>query len=168
MRERTVTLFSTTKTFNLAGLQCSVAVTADPAMKRQLEQALFRCGHTTPNLFGMVAQEAAWTHGGEWVTQLNAYIAGNADMAMAMLASQRAIFPTAPEGTYLLWLDCRGVADTEEELRRFFAEECGVWPSMGRAFEGEGFVRLNLATRKALAEEGIGRILAGLKRRRLD
>lgn len=165
MRERSVTLFSATKTFNLAGLQTSVAVTADPEMKKKLEGALFRYGHGAPNLFGLLAQEAAWTHGGAWLDELNAYIAGNVDMALGMLAGQDAIRPTRPEGTYLLWLDCRGVGASEEEIRRFFAE-CGVWPTLGRSFGGEGFVRLNLATQRARAEEGVGRILAGLKRLR--
>lgn len=163
MEERTITLVSTTKSFNLAGLQNSVAVTADPAMKKKLEHELYRCNHNTPNLFGMIAQEAAWTHGGPWLDQLNAYIAGNCDRALAMLAGQELIFPNRPEGTYLLWLDCRRLGMGNEELQRFFAERCRVYPTMGRDYEAEGFVRLNLATRRALVEEGIGRIFEGIK-----
>jgi cystathionine beta-lyase len=165
MQERVITLFSSTKTFNLAGLQNSVAVVADPGRKRQLMRALFRCNHNTPNLFGMIAQQAAWTHGEAWLEEANRYIAANCDLALDMLAAQDAMIPTKPEGTYLLWLDCRALAGADEELRRFFTDRCGVWPTMGRAFEGEGFVRLNLATRRAIVEEGIGRILNGLKRR---
>jgi cysteine-S-conjugate beta-lyase len=163
MEERTVTLISTTKSFNLAGLQNSVAITADPALKTKLEHELYHCNHNTPNLFGMIGQQAAWTHGGTWLDEINAYIAGNCDLALDMLSEQEWILPNKPEGTYLLWLDCRKLNMHEEELQNFFANHCRVWPTMGKVYEAEGYVRLNLATRRSLVQEGIGRILEGLK-----
>ena len=162
MERNVITLVSTTKSFNLAGLQNSVAITADPARKKQLEQELFRCNHSTPNLFGMIAQDAAWQHGGPWLDALNAYIAENTDRALEMLRQQQTLLPTMPEGTYLLWLDCRRLGLTGEALLDFFVNKCCVYPTMGGPYGAEGFVRLNLATRRALVEEGISRILDGL------
>ena len=163
MEERTISLFSATKAFNLAGLQNSVAVTSDPVMKRKLEFELYRCNHASPNLFGMIGQEAAWTSGAAWLEEMNAYVAGNTDRALGMLAGQELLVPTIPEGTYLLWVDCRRLGMGEDELLRFFVEKCSLYPTMGKGFGGEGFVRLNLATRRAFVEEAIGRILEGLK-----
>jgi cystathionine beta-lyase len=162
MLERTVTLLSTTKSFNLAGLQNSVAVVADPKMKKRLEEELYRYNHSAPNLFGMIAQQAAWMHGGEWLDQMNAYVAGNCDRALQMLADQDVMLPNKPEGTYLLWLDCRRLGMDEQEMIGFFAHQCRVWPTMGKVFGAEGFVRLNLAAPRSAVEEGIHRILNGI------
>jgi cysteine-S-conjugate beta-lyase len=163
MQDRTITLVSSTKTFNLAGLQNSVAITADPMKKKALEKALYRSNHNTPNLFGMIAQEAAWAHGEIWLEEANAYIAANCDLALELLSQQDTILTTKPEGTYLLWLDCRKLGMKEEQLQQFFTQQCHVWPTMGKAFEAEGFIRLNLATRRSLVQEGIGRILEGVR-----
>lgn len=159
MEERVITLLSATKTFNLAGLQNSVAVTADAQLKRRLEKELYRTNHGTPNLFGMLAQRAAWQQGEGWLHQMNAYVAANCDRARAMFSRQDRIVPNEPEGTYLLWLDCRSLGMTDAALQRFFVERCGVYPTMGKPYEAEGFVRLNLATRRALVEQAVGRIV---------
>ncbi len=163
MEERVITLFSTTKTFNLAGMQNSVTTIAHKSLRRKVADELYRCNHDTPNLFGMIAQRAAWTHGGQWLDQMNAYVAQNCDRALKMLAGQQVILPTMPEGTYLLWLDCRAVSADERDLVDFFANTCRVWPTMGKAYGAEGFARLNLATSRTVVEEGIGRILEGLR-----
>ncbi len=163
MEERVITLFSTTKSFNLAGVQNSVAVIADQTMQHQVAAELYRCNHDTPNLFGMIAQRAAWTHGGPWLDQMNHYVAQNCDKVLEMLAGQQAIVPTVPEATYLLWLDCRAISADERALVEFFASTCRVWPTMGKAYGAEGYVRLNLATSRAVVEEGVGRILEGLR-----
>ena len=159
MTEQVITLVSATKTFNLAGLQNSVAITADREQKRRLERELFRANHNTPNLFGMLAQKAAWTHGEPWLAEMNAYIAGNCDRARQILANQQRILPNDPQGTYLLWLDCRGLGMSDVELQHFFVGRCGVFPTMGKPYGAEGFVRLNLATRRALIEEAVGRVV---------
>ncbi len=163
MQDRVITCASTTKSFNLAGLQNSVAFAADEGIREKLRRELYRCNHSEPNLFGMLAQNAAWQHGGPWLDALNIYIAANADLVLGVLGGQDRILATQPEGTYLLWVDCTALGLDEPALLDFFVQRCRVFPTMGKPYGAPGFVRLNLATRRALVEEGVGRILEGLK-----
>lgn len=163
MRDRVITGASTTKSFNLAGLQNSVAFVADAGLRDRLKAELYRCNHSEPNLFGMLAQNAAWQHGGPWLDALNAYIAGNVDNALGLLAQQDVIKATQPEGTYLLWLDCTALGLDEPALLDFFIKRCRIYPSMGKPFGAPGFVRLNLATRRSLVDEAMARIVEGVQ-----
>ena len=163
MRDRVLTLVSTTKSFNLAGLQCSVAFVADQDMRERLKRELYRCNHAEPNVFGLLAQNAAWGQGGPWLDELNAYIAGNVDCAMDILAQQPLLKAIPPQGTYLLWVDCTALGMDEPQLQQFFIQRCRVYPSMGRGFGASGWVRLNLATRRALVQEALGRIVTAVQ-----
>ena len=69
-----------------------------------------------------------------------------------------------PEGTYLLWLDCRGLSLSPEDLKNFF-RRAGLWLSPGAEFGpgGEGFMRLNMACPRATLRDAMDRLTAALK-----
>jgi len=162
MAERTVTFIAPSKTFNLAGLHTSFAVAADETLRAALDQAL---GHRDPNPLSLAAAEAAYREGEEWLEACLAYLRANASFAAEYLAER---LPEAivyvPEATYLLWMDLRPLGLDQAEIGRLLVQEGRVAVSGGSAFvsEGEGRVRINLATRRALLEEGLSRIVRAL------
>ena len=61
-------------------------------------------------LFGILATEVAYTHGEEWLEQALTYIQGNLDFLTDFIERNIPVINVIqPEGTYLVWLDCRGL-----------------------------------------------------------
>ncbi|MFC3802169.1 MalY/PatB family protein [Cohnella sp. GCM10012308] len=162
MSERTVTFIAPSKTFNLAGLHTSFAVATDETLRKALDQAL---GYRSPNPLSVAAAEAAYREGEEWLEACLAYLRENVSFASGYLTER---LPEAvvyvPEATYLLWVDLRAYGLSSTELGRLLVQEARVAVSGGGAFvsEGEGRVRINLATRRELLEEGLSRIARAL------
>ncbi len=159
--ERAVLLVSATKTFNLAGLRTSTIVIRDEELRRKVKKTMENMGADTPNIFGSVAQTAAYTLGAPWLDALILYLDENRKQAEAFFANNvPAIVPARMEGTYLMWLDCRALGMDQPEMDRFFVEKAGVGLSSGVHFgeAGAGFMRINLAAPRARVEEGLRRI----------
>jgi cystathionine beta-lyase len=162
-----VTCFAASKTFNVAGMHCSVAIIPDEEMRKKFNQV--RSGiQGTPDFLAIIAMEAAFRHGDEWLAQLMGYIEGNVQFLLEYFAERiPAIKPIKPEGTYLVWLDCRGLGIKDpKELQRFFNEQAKVGMNAGYSFGpgGEGFMRMNIGCPRSILEEGLGRIEEAVSR----
>ncbi len=151
-RSRTIAAYATSKTFNLAGLQLSVIVIADPGLRAGYTSFIRNLHLTGSNIFGIVATQTAYEQGGEWLSQLLSYLWDNylfvSEYAHEHLPGVRVL---EPEGTFLLWLDCRGTGMSDEQLRDFFIHKAGVGMNNGAMFGtgGDGFMRMNIATPRA-------------------
>ncbi len=159
--ERAVCLVSATKTFNLAGLRTSTIIVRDDELRRKVKKKMEEMGADTPNIFGSVAQTAAYTLGAPWLDALVTYLDENRKLTEAFFSKNApAIVPARMEGTYLMWLDCRALGMDQPEMDRFFVEKAGVGLSSGTHFgeAGAGFMRINLAAPKTRVEEGLRRI----------
>jgi len=159
-QNNSVTCFAASKTFNIAGMHCSVAIIPNEELRKRFNEA--RGGIMgTPDFLAVYAMAAAFDHGDEWLEQALDYIQANVDYARKYFAERiPRVRPVKPEGTYLLWLDCRGLGMDAKALRKFFNEEAKVGLNDGVTFGpgGEGFQRMNLACPRALLEEGLRRI----------
>lgn len=159
---QTITIVGPSKTFNLAGLQCAFAIIPDPALRRRYVR--FRNSVVAwVNAPGLIGAEAAYRHGEPWLRELLAYLQGNRDFVVDFVRRELpGVRVTAPEATYLAWLDCRALG--LEHPFQFFLEEARVALSDGRDFGpgGAGFVRLNFACPRRLLEEALGRMRAVL------
>ena len=166
---RTVTCMSPTKTFNLAGLQSSVVITCDQSIRGKINHSFEIMDMKINNCFGQVAFESAYTHGEEWLSQLMEYVEGNIDFVVEYIKEHiPEIKVRKPEGTYLLWFDCKGLNLNHEELKTFMAEKAKVGMTSGDFFgiEGEGFMRYNVATTRENVKKGIYQIEAAIKEMR--
>ena len=154
--EKTVTYLAPSKTFNIAGLSTSVFIAQDPGMRKHLTESMsMLLGH--PNILGMFAARAAYQHGRPWLEEVLTYMEANRDYMFEFVRDQLpGVEMWRPEGTYLAWLDCRGL-DLDVSPHQFFLEEAKVGLNDGKTFgtEGEGFVRLNFGCPKALLVEGL-------------
>lgn len=162
--EKAVQLVSATKTFNLAALRHSAILCRDRDMlvkiKAQLDSAM-----VDVNLYGKLATRLAYENGDDWLDTLLVYLRENRDAMTAALGETGLLKLFPLQGTYLLWVDCTALGLGNEDLNRFFIQKAGVIPSEGTFFgtQGEGFIRLNLATQHACIREAADRINAALK-----
>jgi len=164
--EITITCTSATKTFNLAGLQASFAIFPD-AEKKELFDSFWRgLDIHRNNCFSLVAIEAAYRHGSEWLGQLLKYVEGNIlyirDYCERHIPE---IKPNLPESTYLVWLDCRNLCMSNDELNRFMIEDAGLGLNDGSAFcrSLTGYVRLNAACPRKILETAMDQLSTAVK-----
>jgi len=157
----TVTLTAPNKTFNTAGLTMGCAIVPDPKLRSAFAAAVGRSGINVSNIFGNVALEAAYTKGEPWLEALLVYLKGNLAFLDAYLRDkipQLSVFPL--EGTYLAWIDCRGLGLSDEALSDLFMKQAKLWIDEGTMFGtcGSGFVRINLACPRAHIAEAMVRL----------
>ncbi len=156
----TVTCNAPTKTFNIPGLHVSTAVIPNEALRRRFAATLGNLAMTSLHTLSAVALEAAYRHGDAWLDRLLRYLDENLRRVCAAFAGEFPIRALRPEGTYLVWLDCRDLGLDDDALARFLCQEAKVGLNAGASFGtgGEGFMRMNIACPRATLEEGILRI----------
>jgi cysteine-S-conjugate beta-lyase len=163
-----ITCTAPSKTFNLAGLQVSNIIIADADLRKRFTDAVRGTGLFVPNAFAVVAVEAAYRYGDEWLDQVLAYIEGNARFLEQYMAENIPQIKVAPlEGTYLAWLDCRALELDREELSHLMMDEARVFLEGGTDFgeEGDGFQRINIACPRSILVEALERIRVAVANR---
>ena len=165
--QRTITLMAPSKTYNLPGLGCSMAIVQSSELRQKLNKT---ASGIVPhvNILGYVAALAAYDEADDWLEQLLAYLTANRDFMVSYLAQHLPhIRTTVPDATYLAWLDCRELG-IPGNPQKFFLERAKVALNDGAVFGkgGEGFVRINLGCTRATLEQGLEQLceaLAGLQ-----
>ena len=166
--DKVITCISVTKTFNLAGLQAATLFFPNHEMKDRYEKFWFGMDVHRNNCFSLVAVETAFREGGEWLEQLLDYLEGNIDYTWDYLKKNiPEIHFLKPESTYLLWLDCRELGLSGDELQTFMVQEAGLALNDGRGFgpEGGGYMRMNIACPRATIERALGQLKAAVDRK---
>ena len=162
MAENTVTCTAPTKTFNMAGIQASNVIIKNRDIRNKVRKALEATGYFEPNYMGITALTAAYEYGEEWLEELIRYLEGNIRIVREKLRETGGkIRLTEPEGTYLLWLDCRGMNMDDKELDDFFLYKTGIRFDAGTMFGsgGNGFTRMNIACPESVLTEALDRII---------
>lgn len=156
--------------FNLAGAGIAAIIAANPKVRAKIDRAVNDNECCDVNVFGVAADIAAWNQGEAWLEALLSYLQGNLDAAQAFFAEKLPLCRLSKlEGTYLLWADMRPMLgadlDTEALCESLKTHE-KVWAAAGSHYgrDGEGFVRINIATQRALLLEGLTRLAAGAER----
>jgi cystathionine beta-lyase len=157
---RTITLLAPSKTYNIAGLGCSIAIISDPILRRRFIAAK---GRIVPhvNLLAYTAALAAYKDGEPWRLELIDYLRGNRDLVESEVANMSGLHITHVEATYLAWIDARGLG--VENPYKFF-EQAGVGLSDGADFDAPGFVRLNFGCSRTLLKEALARMKKACQR----
>lgn len=161
--QNTVTCMAPSKTFNLAGLKYSHAIIPNPELRQIFKAAQYASGQFRPNAFGIFAAEAVYNEGERWLADVMTYIQANFVFLRDYLARHwPAVKVIEPEGTYLVWVDCRDLGLAQDDLMSRLINEARVQLNDGLSFgpEGEGFIRFNLATPRQVLEEALTRITA--------
>ncbi|OFX89175.1 MAG: cystathionine beta-lyase [Bacteroidetes bacterium GWF2_33_16] len=159
----TIALMAPSKTFNMAGLSSSSVIISNPKLKARFDEIMHTIHVGLGNMFGIAATEAAYNNGDEWLKQLLNYIAGNIDFVEKFLKERiPQIKMMRPEGTYLIWLDCRDLNLDSDELSRFFIEKANIGMNFGESFGtgGEGFMRMNVACPRITLANALNQLLS--------
>jgi cystathionine beta-lyase len=157
-RNNSVTFMAPSKTFNMPGVAASHTIIYNKDIRSRfnawLEAGELNAGH----VFAWPAVEAAYTYGAEWLEQCLEYIQGNIDYVDNYLKSRiPRIHAMRPMASYLVWLDCRELNLSQQELNHLFAEEAGLALNDGEMFgkEGKGFMRMNVACPRVTLERAM-------------
>ena len=156
--QRTITLMSPSKTFNLPGLGCAFAVISDEKLRRQFIKA---SSGIVPlvNALGFAAAEAAYRDCADWHLQLLEYLRGNHKTLVRAIADMPPLTMAPLEATCLAWIDVRS-AGLPNPVR--FFEDAGVGLQDGIEFDGPGFVRLNFGCSRSLLVEALERMKSAM------
>ena len=165
-REHSVTCISPSKAFNLAGLQIANIVAADTDVRMKIDKAININEVCDVNPFGVEALIAAYNRGEDWLEELKHYLSVNYNYLRAYFDEYLPEFPVVMlEGTYLVWVDCRGIGLSSREITDILLEKEKVRVNPGSLYgeAGEGFIRLNIACPREKLIEGLNRLKRGLK-----
>lgn len=155
------------KTFNLAGLKTSNIITPNRDLKERFEKTLVRNGLFGANAFGIVAVEAAYNHGEEWLAEAMDYIEDNYRFMESFIAEHLPQLKIIrPQGTYLVWVDFSNLGLDPASRKAWLMDEARVYLNEGELFgpEGEGFERFNIACPRSILEEALKRIKGTINR----
>ena len=166
-KQISVTFMSTAKTFNMAGLSASHILAFNDQLRKKLFHYIRYNGLDLGNVFAYIAVEAAYTQGEEWLEQLLVYLQENIDFVDHWLQNRMPkIKAMRPEASFLIFLDCRELGfETQEELDDFFVDKAGLALNSGAMFgvEGTGFMRMNIATPRAVLEKALTQLARAYK-----
>ena len=147
-----------TKTFNLAGLHISNTYIYSDSLRRKFVKELDKQGYSQSNVMGLVACQAAYTYGADWLDELRRYLAENLSFVREYLRENiPELKLVEPQGTYLIWLDCRCLRLTDRELKALIQDKAKLWTDDGYIFGagGSGFERINIACPRNVLKEAL-------------
>jgi len=163
--QNTVTFMNPSKTFNLPGFRTAAFIAANPVLKNAVHDIVVNNKAIGENICGTIALYTAYESCDYYADEIMDYVGKNRALVEETLKDIEGIDVIRGEGTYLLWLDCRGLGMTQEELDRFFVEKVKLGLNSGRTFgpDGDGFLRMNIACPRATVKEALNRIVAAMK-----
>lgn len=165
--QNTVTLMAPTKTFNLAGLTISFAISENKNLLAKLNNYLNKTNVNIMNVFALAATEAAYTYGKPWLSELMEYLKSNLNFLKEYINQEIPVIDVIePEATYLAWLDFNKVNIENKKIKKYLVEDAGIGLNDGITFGigGDGFHRLNFACPKEILEQGLTKLCKSLKK----
>lgn len=156
-----ITFQAPSKTFNIAGIVSSYAIVPDDALRSRFYGWLTANELNEPTIFAPIATIAAFSEGEQWRRQMLRYVEGNIEFVEEYCKKHiPQIKPLRPQASFLIWLDCRGLALGHDELVDLFVNRAHLALNDGEMFGkgGEGFMRLNAGSPRATVAEALDRL----------
>lgn len=162
--QNAITLLSPAKSFNIAGCCWSFTIVADEGRRKAFQAENSRLTVNKNNAFSSVAMEAAYRGGEPWLDAVVQYLQENLDLVRQRLQKTPQVDLVEPDGTFLLWLDFRGLKKSPDELTAFLRSKAGWAVTRGIAFgeQGAGFARLNIACPRNRLSKALDQLVAVL------
>lgn len=167
-RNNSITFMAPSKTFNMPGVSASHTIIFNQSLREQFETHLAAGELNMGHVFAFDAVRAAYSNGTEWLDQCLEYIQKNIDFVDESLKLRMPkIKAMRPQASFLVWLDCRELNLSQEELVRFFVEEAGLALNDGTSFgkEGAGFMRLNVASPRCILEKAMDQLASAYRKK---
>ena len=160
--ECSITFGAPSKTFNIAGIVSSYAIVPDEGLREKFFKWLEASEMSAAHIFAPIATMAAFKHGENWRQQMLRYLECNIRFVEEYcLKNIPQIRPLRPQASFLVWLDCRKLGLSHEELTDLFVNKAGLALNDGEMFNpgGEGFMRLNIGTPRDILKEAMDKLL---------
>ncbi|MDD7597028.1 MAG: MalY/PatB family protein [Prevotella sp.] len=161
-QDNCITTNSPTKSFNIAGLQIANIITNNAEDRQKIDRAININEVCDVNPFGVIALQAAYNEGEDWINQLNVYLWENYQALKAFFKDNLPQLEVINlEGTYLVWVNVRATGMTGNELTDKLLKEGKVFVNRGTMYDkttGEDYIRINIAMPRSLMLEGLKRI----------
>lgn len=157
---------SPAKTFNISGMVDAIAIIPNEKYRQQFHEFAHRYQINKVNVFASIATEAAYQDGADWLDALLIYIQGNADLIKAHLQKNEIkVSMIEPEGTFLVWLDFRGLGLDAKALEKFLAQKAQIALAPGYWFgrEGAGFARMTIGCPRDTVQRALNNLSAAIK-----
>ena len=161
----TVTCGAPSKTFNIAGLMSSWCVVKNP----ELREPFFRWIETNElcnaNMVSIIATEAAYRHGEQWLEECLRYIEGNVDYVEQYCREHLpGITAVRPQAGFLLWLDCTGLGLEHDQVVDLFRNHAHLAMNEGSMFGpgGRCHMRMNMGSPRSVIEQAMRQLHAAL------
>ena len=173
LKDRCVSVISTSKTFNMGGFHIGTAIIPNPEIRQKFKDMLYNFGYACgmPTILDKEAQTAAYIHGEEWYKEMLSYIEGNFDLALSYLDGTP-IHASKPEATFILWADITELKLNTPDLWDTMKNKWKVIGDPGSYYDTKDYadyngpehhVRINLATQRVNVEKAFDRIRKSLK-----
>lgn len=161
VQKQAIVCSSPAKSFNVPGIHISNVIIKDDILRKRFKKVLERTALEEPNYFVSPVLEAAYNYGDKYLEEVKDYIYNNKEYVRKYIEANMSKFKVIDsEGTYLMWIDCRELKLSDEELEAFFFKKCKVGVGMGISYgeDGSGFIRLNLASPKSVLDKALKNI----------
>ena len=159
--QRTVSLISGSKTFNLAGLHAA-ALHIPSGTPSELMRSIPKGLLSGPSSLGLLAGATAFENEEAWLSQTLNYIDDNRKL-LAEFAGEYDLRATIPQGTYMSWIDFAPQLQSSqaESAHRLLLDRARLALSSGEEFLPQGgtpYARMNLATSHQVLKESLDRL----------
>lgn len=160
--DNTVICTAVSKSFNLAGLGTSNIIIASKSLRERFRKQLSTDGYSCINSVSRPATITAYSSCDYWLDEMNVYVDANIDLARSIIAQIPQVEMLDCQGTYLIWLDMKGLGLDDDALDKFLQNECGIIQDPGFWFGegGKGYTRLNVACPRSVLEAALLRLKA--------
>ena len=175
--DNSITFNAISKTFNLAGMKNAYFFTTNLVLLSRIKQ------HHRGDLstLGVVANEAAYRHGAQWLDQVRPYLDNNHKIVESAVAKMPGVSVTKAQGTYLSWINFssviesvdasemairNGKASPEHYFQDWLVENAGVYMNPGSNYSagGQGHMRMNLGSSRIVVQEALDSVAAAISK----
>ena len=163
--ERTITLGSPSKTFNLAALNNAHVIIPNKKIRDSYRNHIGKNGIHN-HICGMISQDVAYNKGEAWLEEVLEYLRGNKKYLENFIEEKIPSLKVYPlEGTFLAWMDCRSLGIDDEELNEFMLNKAKLWLNQGSMFGSEGslYMRINIATPRVILKQALEKLEKAVK-----
>jgi cystathionine beta-lyase len=158
-----ITMMAASKSFNIAGLMSSFTIIPNKELRERYNGFLMKSELNHAHIFATIATAAAFSdEGAEWLGELVDYITANVDYMQQFIAEKMPLLGIIrPQASYLVFLDCRKLNMTPEELKEFFINNARIAMNEGSTFgeEGAGFMRMNIGCPMSTLKQALNQLL---------
>lgn len=164
--EVSITFKAPSKTFNIAGFMSSYAIVKNESVRERFFKYLSSNEFDAPPLVAAVATHEAYERARDWRNEMLKYIEGNVRFVSEYLERNiPRIRPVIPQASFLIWLDCKELHLSHNDLTDLFINKARLALNDGADFGtgGDGFMRLNVGCPRSILETALNQLKIALE-----